>query len=379
MFILNKIREIKKSLSRHSPLIEIFIYKDRLLHNLKTFQSTYPKLKFAPVLKSNAYGHGLKEVLRALKGQNLPFVALDSYFEARLAKTFSPEFKVLVIDYSRLEDIKRAGGSGISFAITSFEQLEELSVSLKHSREFHLKVDTGLHRQGIHKTQYALATKLILANPNIRITGLFSHLAEAENKDETQTLKQVEEWNEAVKYFKNQFASIEYWHLAASAGARFSDRANANLGRLGIGLYGFDVARNGLNLKPALKMVSVVTGIKKLAKGDKVGYGLTFEALGPLTAATVPVGYFEGVDRELSGKGAFKIRGINCPILGRVSMNITSINASEVADLKLEDGVEIISPESKDINSVENIANLCNTIPYVILVHIPPHLKRTLV
>ena len=208
---------------------------------------------------------------------------------------------------------------------------------------------------------------------------MFSHLAEPENTVETATLKQIQAWNNAVKFFKQEFSTIRFWHIAASAGTKFASGADANAARLGIGLYGYDPSNQGLILKPALRIVSLVTGIKFLQSGDKVGYGLSFEAKKNLTAATVPVGYFEGVDRRLSGKGVFKINNVDCPIIGRVSMNITSVDATNVTDLKLEDKAEIISINSQDLNSVASIAKFCQTIPYEILVHIPQHLRRMLV
>ena len=376
MVFLDTIRRFKKSLSGHKPLIEIFVLRDNLLHNLAQYSKVYSKLSFIPVLKSNAYGHGLSQVLSALKGSKLALVAVDSFFEAQIVKRHSPSQKVLVIDYARLEDLHPS----VHFALTGFDQLLEVAQKLKKKIDFHLKVDTGLHRQGILPQQFESVVKLITSNPNIRLRGLFSHLAEAESADSAATLRQIGAWNEAIKYFKSRFPGIEFWHLSASAGLRLSGKIDANAARLGIGLYGFNPANDpALDLKPALEMKTIITGTKALPAGEGVGYGFTYKTEKPVRLATIPVGYFEGLDRRLSSLGSVKVKGVFCPIVGRISMNIASIDASEVGDLAFEDTVQVISADKKSPNSVENMARLCNTIPYEILVHIPAHLKRTVV
>ncbi len=376
MAFIEIIRSLKKSLSGHKPLIEIFVSAENLLHNLGEYSRAFPALGFIPVLKSNAYGHGLKQVLKVLKNRPQPLVAVDSFFEAQIVKRHSPSQKVLVIDYARLENFHQP----FHFALTGFESLREVARRLKKKVDFHLKVDTGLHRQGILPEQFEAAAELIESNPNIRLKGLFSHLAEAESADNAATLRQIAAWNNAVKYFKSRLPGIEYRHLSASAGVRFSEKIDANTARLGIGLYGFNQAEDpALNLKPALEMKTIITGTKDLPAGEGVGYGFTFTTSRPTRLATIPVGYFEGLDRRLSSLGSVKVKGVLCPIVGRISMNIASIDVSAVGDLAWEETVQVISADKKSPNSVENMARLCNTIPYEILVHIPAHLKRTVV
>lgn len=380
MVFIETIRRFKKSLSGHKPLIEIFVSGENLLHNLGEYSRAYPGLGLIPVLKSNAYGHGLEQVLKVLQNREQPLVAVDSFFEARVVNKFSPRQKVLVIDYARLESMSRADAKTTQFALSSFEQLVNVSHGLKSPRSFHLKIDTGLHRQGILPDQFKSAAELIKANPKVQLVGLFSHLAEAENPNTTETDKQIARWNEAVKFFRAQFKSITYCHLAASAGLRFSARIDANHARLGIGLYGFDPSANpALNLMPALEMKSIVTGLKTLPAGESVGYGFTFKTSEPTLLATIPVGYYEGLDRRLSNLGCVKLNGVYCPIAGRISMNVASLDVSKVPKVKVEDEAEIISMQKNAPNSIENMAKICGTIPYEILVHIPAHLKRQVI
>ena len=149
--------------------------------------------------------------------------------------------------------------------------------------------------------------------------------------------------------------------------------------RLGIGLYGMNVGIERLDLRPALEMRTRITSIHTLHAGESVGYNATFKAPQDMRVATIPVGYAEGVDRRLSSKGSILVRGTSCPIIGRVSMNITSLDISNVADVHVGDEVTVISPNAADPNGVEAIADLCGTIPYEILVHIPAHLRRVII
>ncbi len=168
--------------------------------------------------------------------------------------------------------------------------------------------------------------------------------------------------------------------MANTAGAAFAQNIDADVLRLGIGLYGFKFSPHiQIGLKPALGMVSIISSIRTLKPGEGVGYNITFTAGHDMKVATVPVGYTEGFDRRLSGTGSFTVDNIACPILGRVSMNITSIDVSDVPNVHLEQKVNLISPNPTDVNSVENIAKICQTIPYEVLVRIPSYLRRVVI
>ena len=150
--------------------------------------------------------------------------------------------------------------------------------------------------------------------------------------------------------------------------------------RIGLGLYGINPnPLQHLDLKPALEIRSRVGAVKWIKKGEKVGYNITYEAERDMPLAVVPTGYNSCVDRRLSNNGFFTINGAQCPIVGRVSMNITTVDASAVDAVKKGDAVIVVSPRKEDKNSIETIAQLCDTIPYVILVNISPQLRRIVV
>jgi len=362
--------------------MEILISKGNLIHNLEEFKKISPKDGVAPVLKSNAYGHGLIQVARILDNEQTPFLVVDSYFEALTLRTEKIKSPILIIGYTLSENIHNNNLKNVAFTITSPDQLRELSANLKKTGVFHLKIDTGMNRQGVRIEDTDESVRLIKSNKNIILEGICSHFADASNLDTTFTKKQIGGWNLTVKKFCAEFPNLKYKHLSATGGHPFSQEIDANVSRLGLGLYGIAPGprlAGLLDLKPVLAMKSLVSGIKEVKAGESVGYDLLYKAEKNIKVATIPAGYYENVDKRLTNKGILKIKGIDCPIVGRVSMNITTVDVGAVPDLKLNDEVLIVSNKSEDKNSVENIAKICGTSTYEILIHFPRQIRRTVI
>lgn len=368
----------------YEPLIEIDISKQRLLHNLQEFRRLAPMGAVAPVLKSNAYGHGLFEVAGILKHeQSIPFFVVDSYFEAVALRARRICIPLLIIGYTRPETMLASRLKLTAFTVTSMETLEKIKHA-EHPVRIHLKIDTGMHRQGILPEEADAAISLLQENSSLMLEGICSHLCDADNADPSFTEGQINTWNKLVRKFKAAFPSVKYMHLSATDGHLFSSGIDANVSRLGIGLYGLsenNALNEKLDLHPVLSLRTIITDIKKLKVGETVGYGNTFKADRDMTIATIPVGYFEGLDRRLSDKGMVQVgtERIPCRIIGRVSMNISSIDISSVVGAKVGDEVVVISAETAHPNSFAAMAKLCGSITYEGAVKIPGHLKRKVV
>lgn len=367
------LRKLRKFRFHYEPLIEIRVSKDAIVHNLKTFQ----KISLvAPVLKSNAYGHGLVQLARIVDKEDIPFTCVDSYFEALILRNEGIRSPLLIIGYTPSKNILGSRLPDTAFGIIGMEELRELSQRAKNPVVIHLKLDTGMHRHGIALDEIDEALQLIRANQNIMLAGIYSHLADADTANSEHAASQLRTWNDLVPRFRREFPSTRYFHVAATSGIFYADKLDANILRLGIGLYGINVSLATLNLKPALEMVTRITSVRELKEGESVGYNATFTAPKGMRIATIPTGYLEGVDRRLSNKGTVLVRGAACAIVGRVSMNITSFDISHLPDVRVGEPVTVISRDPSNQNSVENIARECGTIPYDILVRIPAHLRR---
>lgn len=372
---------LRKLRPRYDTLVTVAVYRDRILRNLEVLRNGAGSNHIAPVLKSNAYGHGLTLVAKIIDNENLPFIIVDSYHEAMILRNEGIRSVVLIIGYTPLGNILKNKLRNVVFTIVGYEQLEKISKELVRSTDFHLKIDTGMRRQGILLKDIDKSMGLIRNNKSIRIVGICSHLADADGKTGNFTDSQINSWNNLVMEWKKEFPNTKYFHLSATATIICSEKITANVARLGIGLYGIDPTEEGLmpNLKPVLEMKSVISGAKTIVKGDRVGYDITFEAPRAMRIATIPAGYYEGVDRRLSNKGFIKIGNAFCPVIGRVSMNITTIDITAISDIKLDTPVTIISSNPSDKNSFINNAQLAGTIAYELMVHIPQQLRRKIV
>ncbi len=368
-------KKLAKKLMREeaNPLITITISKVALLHNLAQFQKIKPENKVVPVLKSNAYGHGLIEVASVLEGK-ADFFVIDSYFEALALRNEGIKTPLLIIGYVRPETIAKNKLKNISYGISSLDVLHSLS----SKAGIHLKIDTGMHRQGILPEELDEALSYIKNNPHITLEGICSHLADADNSDRTYTDKQISLWNSIVVKAKEEFSSLKYIHLSNSYGHDYASKIEANVSRLGLGLYGLaDMPE--LDLKPALEMRTIITSIKKIKAGSAVGYNSSFVASKDMTIATIPVGYYEGLDRQLSNKGNVMIKGQNAPIIGKISMNMSTLDISRLNGLKIGDEVQVISPKKSDENSIRSMAQLAEAITYELVIKIPKDIKRIIV
>lgn len=376
MKLLRLLRKVKNSFTRYEPSVKVLISKEKLLENLHEYQKNYPNFLFAPTLKSNAYGHGLVPVAEILDTEQVAFLVLDSLYEAMILRSNGIKSELLIIGYTQVKNIKHSKLSGVAFTITSLEQLEEVAVQTSSRVTIHLKVDTGMHRQGILPEQIHAAIEIINNHSHLVLEGVCSHFADADNEDDAFTQTQIKQWKNIVETFSQNFSSIKFFHIAATAGVAHSAGTAGNVVRLGIGLYGINVSVSPVPLKPVLQMQSIISSVKRVRAGEHIGYNLTYTALRDSMIATVPAGYCEGVSRKLSNCGFFKIGDSYCPIVGNVSMNITSIDVTSIPQVKMGDVVTILSDTAADKNSVLNIASLTQTIPWEVLVSIPQHLRR---
>lgn len=372
-------RALRKARFSYEPLVEVRVFRDALLHNVRTFQRAHPTLGIAPVLKSNAYGHGLIQTASVLDPLALPFFVVDSYYEALVLRNEGIRTPLLIIGYTGIETVARSQLCNTAFAITSLSQLRELIGVVRTPCAVHLKIDTGMHRQGIACEELDEALKLLSNTQHIRIEGVATHLADADGPEAAFTKAQIERWNEAARKMRNVFPHMRHYHCAASAGSVFSKDIDANVLRLGIGLYGIAIGSVALDLRPALELRTVVSDVKKVRAGEYVGYNCTYQAPYDMAIALIPVGYAEGLDRRLSNKGSILINGTVCPLVGRVSMNIAASDATQCSNVRRNDPAIVYSAQSADENSIEKSAALCDTISHELLVHINPQLRRIVV
>ena len=318
-----------------------------------------------PVLKSNAYGHGIKEVAKILLKRKFEYFVVDGYHEVLEIRKITKR-PVLMIGSIMPCNFSKIKWKNLAIMVQDKLTVKELG-KLNKRIKIHLKINTGMNRQGIEINEIKKIIKLIKKYPKLELGGVFSHLAGVDD------IGQLKKFKKVIRIIEKMGFNLKYFHLAATAGASKIKDPKINAIRLGIGLYGI-----GKGLKPVLKLKSKIVKVRKIKKREKVGYGGEFVALKDTYIGLIPVGYFEGVDRRFGGKGVIKYKNKFYPIIGRVCMNMLMINFGSIK-AKMFDSVEIFSNNKKDKNSIEKMAKIGGMIPYEILVEINSSIRRTVV
>lgn len=363
------INNIKKIFGKnYYPLNVIEISQSVLENNYKLLSNVNRSLSIAPVVKSNAYGHGIELVAKALDSYSPPFFCVDSLFEAYQLKNAKVKSEILIMGFvePRNLEVKK-----LPFSYTVFD-LKFAKALNKHQpgAKIHVKVDTGMNRLGVQVKDLSIFLDEIKKLKNVNVMGLMSHFASA-NSSKIQTTSQIQYFKEAKKLIHQKSLEPKWFHVAASDGL-FSISTKtlgsiSNLARVGIALYGAD---DYGSTKPVLKLTSKVVQIKNVQKGEKIGYDGTFTTTSPIKIALLPIGYNDGLDRRLSQVGAVSHKNAKCKILGKISMNITAINITSIKNIKIGDKITVISNKQSDFNSINGLAQTCSTIPHDLLVHL---------
>jgi len=382
VLLFRKIKERIYPYDSNRNLLRLEIDFQQLNRNIEFFKKNYELPYLAAVLKSNAYGHGLKEMGRLFdSNKNISHLVVDSIIEAEILRKTGIKKPIIILNYVPrriLHDLKKLRSILI---VNSLSQAEILSREITFPLAVHIKVDTGLHRQGVSLEELIPTIQILKKNHHLKIEGLMSHLAApASNKE--LSLQQLKRWEEGVRIYKKEISNWQshLFHILATAGINHFPKIENNLVRIGIGLYGFDAsAEKNLNdIKPVLSLWAKIVNIKNIPKGEGVGYGFTWIADRETKVAVVPCGYYEGVPRYLSNIGYFYYHDQPLKIIGRVSMNLTVVDISSIDEIKLEEEVEVFSDDLNKMNSFNYVAKTGNTIPYEILVHLSPQIKRVI-
>lgn len=375
-------RIVNKLFSRtYQPLNSIFISEKTLLSNYQYLSHIKQGTQIAPVLKSNAYGHGICEVGKILDSVKAPFLCVDSMYEGYRLLKAGVKTPILIMGAINPENLKF---KKLPFSYIVFD-IETARAIAKYQKGagIHIEVDTGMSRLGAPIQHFPEFLDQLKQIPNLKIEGLMSHFANAERANLPITKKQIRNFLAAYALVRDIGIKPKYIHFEASA-ALLNKEVRSQLpmttmARIGKALYGIEPTEKNQKLKPVLSLETEIVQIKALQKGDQVGYGVTYTAKKETQIAVLPLGYNDGVDRRLSNVGSVIVGNIICPIIGRVSMNMTTIDITHVPKAHVSQKVTVISDNRNDPNSIENIAKKCNSISHELLVHIDATTRRIVV
>lgn len=362
----------------------IYISKSAILDNFDLYKSLSNGKQIFPVLKSNAYGHGLEQIAEILKERTFPYIAVDGYFEGLKIHDISDQ-PVLVMGSIKPVNYKNMDIRGCAFVVHQKEIIDVLA-RLNKKVKIHLELETGMGRHGVRVDELDDFLKSLKKYPKLELEGIMTHLADADNfKSNKYTDSQVNKYDNAVEKILSYGFSPKYLHIAQSAGTIKAISKYTNSVRIGIGLYGInplDALDRDFNkleqLKPALTLASSIAKIFRADKGISIGYGCSYVTKRNSQIGVLPIGYYEGIPRSLSNLGQVGYNNTFLPIVGKVCMNHIMIDISDIR-ANLEDEVIIISPKKTDINSVSEISKRFGVFDYELLSGLNQNIRRIIV
>ncbi len=362
----------------------VLISRAAVLNNFDVFAKLSPGGMVIPVLKSNAYGHGLEEVATILKERASPYLAVDGYFEALRIRAVSRQ-PVLVMGAIAPENFERMTFGNDAFVVGDERTVEALGQTGRRVR-VHVELETGMRRYGVAMDDLAGLLAAIKRYPRLELEGVMSHLADADNpRDDSYTMMQAERFDHGVEQVLAAGFAPKYVHLAQSAGSVKAHSKYANAVRVGIAMYGVspfiagDPAAGELStLRPVLELRSTITKILDINEGETVSYGGTFMAQRKSRIGVLPLGYFEGVPRVFSNAGQVKWGNDYAPIVGRVCMNHTMIDVTDLG-AEVGDEVVVIGADRGEAVSVESVCARHDLFSYELMVRLQGSLRRRIV
>jgi alanine racemase len=359
-----------------------------LKHNYLTIKSHLSAgAQLMAVVKANAYGHGAVECARALEsiGADWFGVALvEEGIELRQAGIGLPIFCLGGFWRGQAEDVIARDLTAVVFRLDQAEELNERARALGRTANFHLKIDTGMGRIGIQLREVAEFASALQQFDHIKLDGVMTHFADADSVEPAYTEQQIARYNEAVGILRGLGLDPSWRHLANSAGIHAYPQSHGNLARVGAAMYGLsrDVLSPRLapfDLRPVMSLHSRIVMLKTLPAGTSLGYGRAFTTARESLIATLPLGYADGLRRAHSNNGSVLVRGCFAPIVGRVSMDLTIIDVTDVPDVELGDEVILIGEQSGLKISAEDLAERIGTISYEIVTGVSARVPRVFV
>jgi len=353
-------------------------------HNVSEFRRVLPpNIKIMAVVKANAYGHGAVEVAGEAIRAGAEWLGVALMDEALQLRKAGIEAPILVMGYTPPEAVPLARDYNVALTVYSEEMLEALSAAGDGSRPIavHVKLDTGMGRIGLVGERDAIRfIDRLLATPGVRVEGLFTHYACADEADKSYTLEQHRRFQNIVGHYRARGVEFDLLHAGNSATGIDNPELTGNMLRLGISLYGFypseEVNRTRVNLRPVMSLKTKIVMIKTLPAGSGISYGAVYRTRGEETIATIPIGYADGYSRLLSGKAQALVRGVRVPVVGRICMDQCMLNVTGVPGASVGDEVILIGESGGETISAEELARLMGTIHYEVTCMVSARVPR---
>lgn len=350
---------------------------DAIAHNLQCVRDVAHGAEVYAVVKADAYGHGLIPVGQRLQTAGVNGICVALAEEGFALRRAGIQVPILVLNGVYGRDHRHLLNARLTPVIFDLDQARAFAAAAgEEPMLVHLKVDTGMARLGVPLIELPALLDGLERMPQLRIDGLMTHLSSADS-DREVTERQLALFDEACRTVRARGHQPRLLHVANTAGTYAFEHARLNMVRAGIALYGYSpVAGSGRDLRPAMRIRTEIAAVRDLPAGVAVGYSGTFVTRAPARIATVPLGYGDGLMRAASNRGQMLVRGTRCPIVGNVSMDLTSLDVTHLAACEVGDEVVLIGEQGSERLTAEDLAAASGTISYEVLTNISPRVPR---
>lgn len=359
---------------------------DALADNLGVIREHVGRdVKVMAAVKADAYGHGAVECARRLQQEGIDWFGVALPEEGVALREAGITRPILCLGgfwEGQQDACLQQNLTPVVYRLDMIESLDHAARDVGVIVDIHVKIDTGMGRLGVQFDEVPEFCEALKSFPNIRVDGLMTHFAAADDHDrENFTKQQLKQFQQAVSLFRERGFNPSLIHAANSAATFAFPESRGNLVRPGGALYGFvrDVLPGDIAappLRPVMSLHSRVMLLKKIGKGEKLGYGCTFETARDSVIATIPIGYDDGYRRALSNRGRVMVRGTFAPVIGRVSMDLTLVDVTDVPGVRLNDQVTLIGRDGELSITAEEIGETIGTISYEVTCGISPRVPR---
>ena len=356
--------------------IWIELSQRNLNNNIEFVSSKNIESKLIYMLKSNAYGHGIDELISMLpKRQIIAFTDMSDCI-----KFSNSEHTIIHFNKLDKSNLNNYINHSIIPMISSFQDIAELK-KISKPLNIIIKIDTGMKRFGLDCCDIDTAVQMINNSKNLQIHSIATHFSSLDDPTNQYNNFQLDNINKIKSKYNYPI------HYKNSAGSLQNLNLESDYIRPGISIYGYYPSsklklnnNKYLNLKPILRLLTKSLEIKTLNKGETLGYSCTYIAKNKLTYAILPIGYYHGLPRYLSNKGTVYCNKTECPIIGNICMNHTFVDISNInIDSTIIDNLKFEVIGDKEKNNAEYISRIGNTIPYEVLINIKPNIQRVIV
>jgi alanine racemase len=358
----------------------------RLTANYEAIKAHVAPAAVMPILKANAYGHGLVEVARHMQSLGVPYLGVAFLEEGILLREAGVTTPILVLGGIIGNQVPLFLEHDLTLTASSIEklgQIEDAARAMGVRAKVHLKIDTGMERIGVHYYSAETLLEASLSCDHFEVEGIFSHFANADAADQSYSQLQLDRFHGVLEFYNRRgLPPPPLRHMANSAAIAGLRLAHFDMVRAGLLLYGVypsaETPRT-VAVRPALSWKSRVVYFKVVRPGHPVSYGSTWQSDHPVRVVTVPVGYGDGYFRAMSGRAEVIIRGVRYPVVGRVCMDQLMVNIEWETAYNGDEVILIGEADSGAALTVEELAEWAGTVPWEILTNINTRVPRVYV